>query len=86
MKGTVTVTTNLENYSGQSMTITAVDGVFEMYGYTFTMGEFVEVWRGEGYVELFGNEWTDRFALLDLMDSNPESALKAAMINIANRL
>ena len=84
-----TITTNLENYTGEVATIEMTDGKFEMYGYHFTIGEFVDVYKGEGYAPLTGDEWdeaTGPLATLMVEDGKPETLLKAAVIYVANHV
>lgn len=81
-----TITTNLNNYSGEEMTVSMKGGKFEMYGYEFTIGEFVEVYKGEGYRKLEGSDWSEPLTTL-MLDSNSDAeALRAAVIYVANRI
>lgn len=43
---------------------------FEMYGYTFTVTHFTEVHKGDGFVQLLGDDWAEPLATLYCHESN----------------
>lgn len=74
------VTFNANDWTGDEITVEYTDdGRFEMAGYTFWLGEFVEVFRGAGYRQLFGSDWGDDvLTSLQFESDDMETAVRAA--------
>ena len=75
------VTTNKANWTGEEATVEVTDRSFEYYDYTWIVGEYQEVFRGEGYVSLYGSDWgTEPVASLLVAASDELSDIVAAAV------
>lgn len=86
---TITINTNLNNWSGEEATVEAYlnkngDLQFSFYGYEFELS--APVWFDESIAarELNGSDWSDKLVTLTLNSASPEKALKQAVQWIAN--
>ena len=78
---------NLENWSGESVAVDYDDeGNFEFYGYKFQVTGFVDIYNGEGYRSLFGDQWDDNLCILNLKSDDLEAAVISAVRYVANRV
>ncbi|UHD87280.1 hypothetical protein [Vibrio phage D4] len=77
---------NLENWTGEGITLTANVNArsFKMYDHTFTVGEFTRVTDKGGFVQLFGSGWgEDPVTTLHFFDTTEDPTLEAIITKAA---